>query len=110
MSLYDGATYPGILLRDGPTGQRAALAGGPDVWEVIAARHALKAETPELDGDELVTEMMASTGLSRHSVDVALRYYADHRTEIDGWIAADEAAAEQGELLWRAEQARRTVR
>jgi len=42
MSLYDGAKYPGILLRDGPAGQRAALAGGPDVWEVIAARHQRK--------------------------------------------------------------------
>jgi hypothetical protein len=90
---YDGATYPGILLRDGPAGQRAALAGGPDVWKVIAARHAIKAASPELDGDELVTEMMASTGLTRHSVDVALRYYADHRAEIDEWIAR-----ESGEL------------
>jgi hypothetical protein len=25
----------GIVFRDGPTGRRAGLAGGPDVWEVI---------------------------------------------------------------------------
>lgn len=93
MSRYDGARYPGILLRDGPTGQRAALAGGPDLWEVIAAQHAIKAASPELGGDELVTEMMASTGLARHSVEVALRYYADHQAEIDERIAANEGDA-----------------
>lgn len=87
------AKYPGILLRDGPAGQRAALAGGPDVWEVIAARDAIRAASPELGGEELVTEMMASTGLARHSVDVALRYYADHRAEIDEWLAANEVDA-----------------
>jgi hypothetical protein len=26
--------YPGIAFRGGPTGRRAALAGGPDIWEV----------------------------------------------------------------------------
>ena len=25
--------HPGIVFRGGPTGPRAALAGGPDVWE-----------------------------------------------------------------------------
>jgi hypothetical protein len=28
--------HPGIVFRDGPTGRRAALAGGPDVWEVAS--------------------------------------------------------------------------
>ena len=28
--------HPGIVFRGGPTGRRAALAGGPDVWEVMA--------------------------------------------------------------------------
>src|SRR5262245_65967212 len=29
--------HPGIVYRDGPTGRRAALAVGPDVWEVVSA-------------------------------------------------------------------------
>src|ERR671923_1890321 len=29
--------HPGIVFREGPTGRRAALAGGPDVWEVMSA-------------------------------------------------------------------------
>ena len=28
--------HPGVVFRDGPAGRRAALAGGPDIWEVIA--------------------------------------------------------------------------
>src|ERR1051325_882899 len=27
--------HPGIVFREGPTGRRAALAGGPDVWELV---------------------------------------------------------------------------
>src|SRR5258708_1732235 len=29
--------FPGIVYRDGPTGRRAGLVGGPDVWEVVRA-------------------------------------------------------------------------
>ena len=29
------AEHPGIIFKDGPTGRRAALAGGPDVWEIV---------------------------------------------------------------------------
>lgn len=32
--------YPAIVFRDGPAGRRATVAGGPDVWEVVAAVHA----------------------------------------------------------------------
>ncbi|HEX8959288.1 MAG TPA: hypothetical protein VF770_05655, partial [Solirubrobacterales bacterium] len=28
--------HPGVVFRGGPTGRRAALAAGPDVWEVLA--------------------------------------------------------------------------
>jgi hypothetical protein len=28
--------YPGIVFRDGPTGRRAVLVGGPDVWEAMS--------------------------------------------------------------------------
>ena len=39
--LVDGALrmseHAGIMFRPGPTGRRAALAGGPDVWEVVRA-------------------------------------------------------------------------
>lgn len=33
--------HPGIVFRPGPTGRRAALASGPDVWEIVAALKAI---------------------------------------------------------------------
>ena len=27
--------HPGVVFRDGPAGRRAALAAGPDVWELV---------------------------------------------------------------------------
>lgn len=27
--------FPGVTYRDGPAGRRAALQGGPDIWEII---------------------------------------------------------------------------
>jgi len=34
------AAHPGIVFKPGPAGRRAALAGGPDVWEIVGApRH-----------------------------------------------------------------------
>ncbi len=29
------ADHPGVIFKDGPSGRRAALAYGPDIWEVI---------------------------------------------------------------------------
>jgi len=29
------ADHPGVIFKDGPSGRRAALSYGPDVWEVI---------------------------------------------------------------------------
>lgn len=31
------AEHPGIVFKPGPSGRRAALAGGPDVWEIASA-------------------------------------------------------------------------
>jgi hypothetical protein len=88
--------HPGIGFRPGPTGRRAAIAGGPDVWEVIAALHA--DESAELDGETAVT------GLAVEQVRVALRYYAAYPEEIEERIAANTEAADREERLWRAER------
>src|SRR5215218_5240542 len=55
--------HPGILFRPGPTGRRAALADGPDVWEVVVALHAIRDETPSKEGAALVQELTTVTGL-----------------------------------------------
>lgn len=96
--------HPGVVFQSGPTGRRATLAGGPDVWEVIAALQAVRAETPELEGEALAAELVAATGLSRERISVALRYYAAYPGEIDERIAANREAAQREEQLWSTEQ------
>lgn len=96
--------HPGIVFRPGPTGRRAALAAGPDVWEVIGALHAVRAESPSLAGEDLLGELTDVTGLSREQVRTAMRYYADYPQEIDERIRANEEAATREEALWLSEQ------
>jgi uncharacterized protein (DUF433 family) len=93
--------HPGVVFRPGPTGRRAALIGGPDIWEVIAALNAIREEGSEA---ELLPELAEVTGLTRAQVAVALRYYAAYPDEIDERIALNDAVAEREEQLWEAQQ------
>jgi hypothetical protein len=97
--------HPGIMFRPGPTGRRAALAGGPDVWEVIGALKALREENPSLADEELRDALGQVTGLSPGQVSVALRYYVAYPAEIDERIAANEAEAVREHALWESQQA-----
>jgi hypothetical protein len=96
--------HPGIVFRPGPTGRRAALSGGPDVWEVIAALNAIRDESPDLDGEPLVDELIEATGLSREQVAIVLRYYTAYPDEVDERIASNRDVAEREERLWVAQQ------
>lgn len=70
--------------------------GGPDVWEVIAAL------TPaEIPPDERLNRMAEVFGLRPAQVEGALAYYAEYTEEVDEEIAANLAAAEEAEALWR---------
>src|SRR5229473_5980908 len=55
--------HPGVVFRDGPTGRRAALAGGPDVWEVIRAVKSARTAEPELSEDDLLALIVDNTGV-----------------------------------------------
>ncbi|MFC8848479.1 MULTISPECIES: hypothetical protein [unclassified Micromonospora] len=96
--------HPGVVFRAGPTGRRAALAGGPDVWEIVAALHAVQDEAPQLEGDELTVELVAVTGLSAAQVGTALRYYAAYPEEVDERVTSNHEAARREEELWSAQQ------
>lgn len=96
--------HPGIVFRPGPTGRRAALDGGPDVWEVVTALQALRNEDLNLGGEALLEEVARVTGLSREQVGTAVRYYAAYPDEIDDRVAANVEAAERQEQLWLAER------
>jgi hypothetical protein len=40
--------HPGIVFRPGPTGRRAALAAGPDAWEVVPGREYAATAPPQV--------------------------------------------------------------
>lgn len=92
--------FPGIVFRDGPTGRRAGLAKGPDVWEIVRdLQREREAARPRAD---LVAE---ETGLTPEAIGLAADYYAAFPDEIDARIAMNEqVAAEQRELARRREQ------
>ena len=96
--------HPGIVFRPGPTGRRAALATGPDVWEVISALHDIQREHLGQPGAEVMATLHEVTGLSTEQLNAALRYYADYPDEVDERIEANHAEAEREEKLWRAQQ------
>src|SRR5499427_998782 len=53
--------HPGIVFRPGPTGRRAGLAGGPDVWEIIRAIKSARAAEHELAEDDLLAMVGGNT-------------------------------------------------
>lgn len=87
--------FPGIVFRSGPAGRRPGLVAGPDVWEVVSVHRSF---------DDLErTAAWLDQGVG--AVEMALRYYEEHKVEIDGWIKRNEEAAEAAERVARARQA-----
>ena len=93
------ADHPGVLFKDGPSGRRAAIAYGPDVWEVVTALR-------EVDerGPAAILAVSEQSVLTPEQVRTALRYYAAYSDEIDDEIALAEAASVAAEREWRSEQ------
>lgn len=92
----DTAQHPGIVYRDGPTGRRAALAVGPDVWEVVSAlRHTAGAQ------EQRVAALAEQFELHPRHVRVAIDFAATHREQIDAEVADNDAAADHVRELAR---------
>ena len=91
--------HPGIVFRDGPTGRRAGLAAGPDVWEVIATVRA-----NGLDGESALAAASEWSNLSLSQVRAAVRYYAEYTQEVDERITRNVEEADAAEARSRLEQ------
>ena len=72
--------HPLITFRDGPTGRRAGLIGGPDVWEVVMWVEDLSGER------DPVAVLVDESNVTRPHVDAALRYRAAYSDEVDARI------------------------
>lgn len=88
------AAHPGIVFRDGPSGRRAALATGPDVWEVVnGVRHA------DGRGDARIVDAAAQMSLPERLIRLAVNFAAAYPNEIEERIALNEAAAKKAQTL-----------
>ncbi|MDQ6850083.1 MAG: hypothetical protein M3070_08955 [Actinomycetota bacterium] len=96
--------HPGVLFRDGRTGRRAVLVGGPDVREVIRAVRSARAAEPEIDAAGVVTLVETNTGVPARLVDTALGYWSGYPEEIDAWIADVDAAEGEACAAWERQQ------
>jgi hypothetical protein len=72
--------HPLITFRDGPTGRRAGLIGGPDVWEVAMWLDDLAAES------DPAARLAAESHLTRAQIDAALGYRAAYPDELNARI------------------------
>ncbi|MGH9045782.1 MAG: ribbon-helix-helix protein, CopG family, partial [Acidimicrobiales bacterium] len=62
--------HPLITFRDGPTGRRAGLVGGPDVWEIAMWAEDLAEEM------DPIAALVEESVLTRPQIEAALRYRA----------------------------------
>jgi hypothetical protein len=96
--------HPGVLFRDGPSGRRAVLVGGPDVWEVIRAVQSARRSEPGLDAQSVVGLATETLGLPPGRVRIALTYYAAYPDEVDQQVRDAEEAEQATEELWERER------
>ena len=96
--------HPGIIFRSGPTGRRAALSVGPDIWEVIRAVRSARAAEPGLHDDDLLSLVSGNTGIALRLLSTAIHYWAAYPEEIDSEIAVADAAEDAAEQAWERER------
>jgi hypothetical protein len=96
--------HPGIVFRPGPTGRRAGLVGGPDVWEVVRAVRSARTSEPDLPEANLLGLLAENTGILVRLIRVAVRYWASYPDETDAELAAAVIAEAAAEDAWRRER------
>ena len=96
--------HPGVIFRDGLSGRRAVLIGGPDVAEVIRAVMSARSAEPRLGADAVLALVATNTGLSPRLIDTAMRYWAAYPEEIDAWIVDTEQREQAGLQAWQRQQ------
>jgi hypothetical protein len=96
----DQLDYPGVTFRGPAHDRRAALAAGPDVWEIIA-------RLQELAGTEeqRITLLSEESDVHPRLIRIALDYAADHASEISERIGRNRAMAKRSHETARQRQA-----
>lgn len=90
----DALDHPGVIHRGPPHDRRAALAAGPDVWEVVARLR-------ELEGseEERIATLAEETELHPREIRIAVDYAAAHPDPIATRIRRNEEEAKANRAL-----------
>ncbi len=86
--------HPLMRFVDGPTGRRARLGRGPDVWELVSF-----VKRSAATGEDKVAHAADWFRLSASEVESALVYYAEFSDEIDARIQVNEEALAEAEAI-----------
>ncbi|MGY4102553.1 hypothetical protein ACW2Q0_23790 [Nocardia sp. R16R-3T] len=86
---FDQLDHPGIVFRGPISDRRAALAAGPEVWEVVA-------RLQELDGpvERRIAVLSRQSDLQSRKIEIAIAYARAHGPEIIERIDRNREAAE----------------
>jgi len=93
------ADHPGVVFKEGPSGRRAALSYGPDIWEVIKLLREIDERGPA--AVDAAAEVFA---VDASRISTAISYYSDYADEIDAEIADADEASRRAENAWRIQQ------
>jgi hypothetical protein len=90
----DQLDHPGIVFRGPAHDRRAALAAGPDVWEIVARLR-------ELDGsqEQRVSTLSDESELHPRLIRIAVDYAAENAAEIRKRIDRQVAMAERSQRV-----------
>jgi hypothetical protein len=92
--------YPGVVFRGPAHDRRAALAGGPDVWEVVGRLQELAGSE-----EERISLLAEESDLHPRLIRVALNYGAAHPNDVLARIEGNRAMAERSQAAWRQREA-----
>ena len=92
----DQLDYPGIIFRGPAHDRRAALAAGPDVWEVVA-------RLQELEGsdEQRISLLAGESDLHPRLIRIALDYAAEHADEVRERIERNREMTERSRAMAR---------
>jgi hypothetical protein len=88
----DTLDHPGIVFRGPPHDRRAAITGGPDVWEVVSRLRELPGRE-----EQRIAKLSEESELHPRQVRLALDYASTRAGEVEARIDRHNAAVERSQ-------------
>lgn len=97
--------HPAIVFRDGPTGRRAALAAGSDVWEVVRSLRNVKVAEPDVSEIDRISLVASNAGLTVGQVRGAIDYYVAYPDDVERMVREADDAEDAALAAWERRRA-----